>query len=147
MRHRSPLVLALGTLACLAATARADRPPEKRSDATYVVTGTVEAVFTSDVGEYRGYIVAIAIEASERGPGLKKGEILYASCYQRKPDAPGINWDSGHDLVPKPGSRIRAYVNRGNGKNEGVYPNWVDVLAEPRPKPRASAPATPSRSP
>jgi hypothetical protein len=142
MRHRCPLALALVALACFAATARADRPTEKRSDATYVITGTVEAVYTDDGGEYRGHIVAIAIEAAEKGPGLKKGEILYASCYRRKPDAPGINWDSGHDLVPKVGSRIRAFVNRGNGKNEGVFPNWVDVLAEPKPKA-----ATPRRTP
>ena len=130
------LILAL---TCLAATARADRPIEKRSEATYVVTGTVAAVYTEDGGEYRGHVVAIRIEAVEKGPGLKPGEILYAYCYQRKPDAPGINWDPGHDVVPKVGSRVRAFVNRGDGKNEGVFPNWVDVLAEPKaPSPRRS---------
>lgn len=139
MRPRHPSALALLVLACLATTARADRPPERRSDATYVVTGTVEAVYTADDGEYRRHIVALRIEAAEKGPGLKKGEILYASCYQRKPDAPGINWDSGHDLVPKVGTRVKAFVNRGDGRNEGVFPNWVDVLSEPKaPAPRRS---------
>jgi hypothetical protein len=145
MRHRSLPAFTLVGLACLATTVRADRPTEKRSEATYVVSGVVEGVFTSDGGEYRGYVVAIRIDAIEKGPGLKQGEVLYASCYQRKPDAPGINWDPGHDLVPKVGARIRAFVNRGDGRNEGTFPNWVDVLSEPKPK----SPATPAprRSP
>ena len=147
MCPRNPAALTLLALVCFAATARADRPPEKRSDATYVVTGTVEGVYTNDDGEYRHHVVALKIEEAEKGPGLKRGEILYASCYQRKPDAPGINWDSGHDLVPKAGARVKAFVNRGDGRNEGVFPNWVDVLAEPKPKPKASAAAAPRRSP
>jgi hypothetical protein len=147
MRPRSPSALAVLSLACLATEARAARPPEKRSDATYVVTGTVVGVYTADDGEYRHHVVALKIEEAEKGPGLKRGEILYASCYQRKPDAPGINWDSGHDLVPEVGARVKAFVNRGDGRNEGVYPNWVDVLAGPRPKPKSSAVAAPRRSP
>ena len=132
MRPRSPLAVALLILASFAMTARADRPPEKRSDATYVVTGTVEGVYTADDGEYRHHVVALKIEAAEKGPGLNAGEILYASCYQRKPDAPGINWDSGHALVPKAGARVKAFINRGDGRNEGVFPNWVDVVSEPK---------------
>ncbi len=124
---------ALLILAAFAATARADRPVENRSEATYVVTGTVAAVYADDGGEYRGYVVAIRIDGVEKGPGLKPGETLYAYCYRRKPDAPGINWDPGHDVVPKVGARVRAFVNRGDGRNEGVFPNWVDVLAEPKP--------------
>jgi len=143
MRLRLPAILALAALASFATAALAARPVEKRSDATYVVTGTVAAVYTEDGAEYRGHVVAIRIEAVEKGTGLKRGEVLYASCYKRKADAPGINWDSGHEVVPKVGARIKAFINRGDGKNEGVFPDWVDVLAEPK----VAAAPSPRRSP
>jgi hypothetical protein len=108
-------------------SARAERPVQKRENADCVVTGKVMAVYLHDSEGYRQYIVEIRIEDVDKGDGLKKGDTFRAFCYQRKDGKGGLEFDTaGHSAVPKEGQRIKAYVNRERGHNEGVYPDWFD---------------------
>lgn len=106
----------------------AERPPEDRDSASHILTGTVEAVFKRDGGANNEYVIALRIEKLEKGEGWEPGEVFYAYCFQRKPDAPKIPSAGGHKAVPKEGQRIRAFVHRRDGTFEGNYPNWFDVL-------------------
>lgn len=104
---------------------------ELREKASHVVVGEVTGVFKSDGKEYIGYVVRIRVEALEKGEGAAKGQYFYAECFERKPHAgpgsptPGAN---GHSGVPKVGDRVRVFTNEEKSINEGVYPNWYDVL-------------------
>jgi hypothetical protein len=115
--------------------ARAERPAEDRAKADYVLTGLVTAVYRQETKGYFNYIVEIKIEQVHKGPGFKKGDTFRAFCYQRKPGVgggvAGLEFDSGgHGTVPTQGQQVRIFVNRGHGWNEGVYPDWVDVLGK-----------------
>ncbi|MCC9604521.1 hypothetical protein LOC68_27610 [Blastopirellula sp. JC732] len=105
----------------------AERPSEDRSIADYVLTGKVTAVYRRDHFDYANYIVEMRVESVTKGKNIKPGEIFRAYCFQRHPGqfSPGA---SGHDVVPKENSKVRVFVKRENGQNEGVYSDWVDVL-------------------
>ncbi len=123
VRLVSTLALALGTAAF------ADRPVEKKENATHVVIGTVEAVFTHESKYYRDYIVEIRISEVAKGRGLHPGDVCYASCYRRKKGAGGLEADSaGHTSVPNEGQQVKVFVNYHQGKFDGVYPNWYETL-------------------
>jgi hypothetical protein len=108
---------------------KADRPVQKREAADYVVVGTFSAVYVRDTEGHRQYIVELKVEGVAKGKSVKKGETFRAFCDQRKEDKGGLMFDTaGHDAVPKEGLRIKAFVNRGDGHHEGVYPNWLDPM-------------------
>jgi hypothetical protein len=108
---------------------KADRPVQKRSRADYVLTGLVTAVYSHDTKGYRQFIVEVRVEKVQKGAGLKKGDLFRAFCYQRKEGVNGLEFDTaGHKTVPTEGQRVTIYVNHARGLNEGVYPDWVDVL-------------------
>lgn len=108
--------------------AKADRPIEIRDKASHIVTGVVEAVYVQQTKGYSNYIVEIKVEEVEKGAGVAKGDTFRAFCYQRKAGAGGLEFDTaGHDVVPKEGMRVKAFVKHQSGRNEGVYPDWVDV--------------------
>ena len=112
-----------------AESARADRIDQERTEADYVVTGKVNAVYVHESEGYKSYIVEIEVEAIDKGDGLKKGDVFRAYCYRRKPGKGGLEFDSaGHKSVPKEGQRIKAFVTNGRGSHEGVYPDWFDVI-------------------
>ena len=104
----------------------ADRPVEHRTDADYVIVGNVDAVYVRDAGAYWNYIVELKVEGVEKGNGLKPGDTFRAFCYHHKPGKGGFFDEAGHDAVPREGQRIKAYISRGNGRHEGIYPNWFD---------------------
>ncbi|MFK7850573.1 MAG: hypothetical protein AB8D78_06300 [Akkermansiaceae bacterium] len=113
--------------------ARGEKVPERREDASHVVVGKVSEVFKSDGQEYVAYVVKIQVEKVEKGKGPAKGHFFYAECFERKPhEGPGVPEPgaSGHTGVPKAGERIRVFTNNGNSANEGVYPDWYDVLSK-----------------
>lgn len=111
----------------------AARPNQKREQADYVVTGVVTAVYSQETTGYRNFIVEIKVEEVEKGDGIKKGDTFRAFCYKRTARA-SIQFDTaGHTTVPEEGQRVKAFVNRARGRNEGVYPNWIDILSE-KPK-------------
>lgn len=112
---------------------RAARPVEKREQADYVIAGAVTAVYSRETTGYREYVIDIRVEQVEKGGGIKKGNTFRAYCYQRKEGKGGLEFDTaGHNTVPKEGQRVKAFVNRAGGRNEGVYPDWIDIVSGSR---------------
>ena len=107
---------------------QAERPPESPEDATHVVVGQVESVFSYETRSDVHYVVKIVIDQVEKGDGYQAGDAFYAECFQRKKSAPRIPAAYGHQSVPKSGQRIRAYVIRDGSRCEGIYPKWFDGL-------------------
>lgn len=106
----------------------AARMGDSRDDADYVLTGTVKDLYSS-VGEgYTHYIVEISVEAVEKGKDVKPNDTFRAFCYKRTGPASLALDSAGHNTIPKPGDRVKMFVIRGQGKFEGVYPDWVDIL-------------------
>ena len=113
--------------------ARAERPIEKREQADYIVSGLVTAVYGRETTGYREYVVEIRLEQVEKGTGFKSGDTFRAFCYQRKEGKTGLEFDTaGHKTVPQEGQRVKAFAIRGRGRNEGVYPDWVDIVGPAR---------------
>ncbi|HEY1859452.1 MAG TPA: hypothetical protein VGG61_03815 [Gemmataceae bacterium] len=124
----------------LAASASAERALEDRSKATHVVLGKVEGVYARDERDTRYYVVEIAVEKVEKGDNVKPGEMFYVRCYLRIPDHYKNTKLSekeqerialrgpGYDGVPKEGERVRVYARSGEGKYDGIYPDWYDVV-------------------
>lgn len=109
------------------------RPIEKREEADFILSGVVTAVYTRETRGYRDYIIEIKVEQVEKGAGIKQGEPFRAFCYQRKEGKSGLEFNTaGHKTVPKEGQRVRAFINRAGGRNEGVYPDWIDIVVEKR---------------
>jgi hypothetical protein len=131
----------------LAAESLAERAPDKRSEATHVILGTVERVYLREKEDTRYYLVEIAIEKIEKGEGFKPGGTFYVGCYLWTPD-----YYKGKKLtakerkqlafrgaayngVPREGERVRVYAkhqaryaNGRPGKYDGIYPNWYEVV-------------------
>jgi hypothetical protein len=129
MRSRLFILTLLTVVAVAVRTAQADRPDEGRKQADYVISGTVHAVYVQDTKGYRMYVVEIKVEEVEKGARLKKGDTFRAFCYQLKEGFGGLEYDTaGHTAVPKVGQRIKAFVKDGRGRNEGIYPDWFDVI-------------------
>ncbi len=113
---------------CLVTSLYAERPPEARKDASYVITGTVDGVYLWQTQRYNNYVIKILVEKVDRGTGIRPGDFFYASCFQRRPSAPPEPSAQGHRWVPRLDQRIRAYVNERNGEHEGVYADWFDAV-------------------
>ena len=131
MRRMRVLALWFVMLLLSTAMARAGRPNEKRETASYIFSGKVMAVYATGYlgpkdNPSRDFIVEIKVDEVTKGERLKKGDTFRAYCYQNKSPQPFET--RGHTRVPEAGQRIRAYVNDGRGRNEGVYPDWFDVL-------------------
>jgi hypothetical protein len=108
---------------------QAARPVQERQKADYVLSGLVTAVYGHESLGYKEYIVEIKVEQVDKGMGIKKGDTFRAFCYQRKEGKASIEFDSaGHKAVPKEGSRIKVFVFHSQGRSEGCYPDWFDVL-------------------
>jgi hypothetical protein len=137
------LLAALG----LAAEALAERAPERRSQATHVVLGTVAGVYMRQEKDTRYYLVEIAIEKVEKGAGFKPGETFYVGCYLWVPDyykgkkltqkeQKQLQFrGAAYNGVPREGERVRVYAkhdavyaNGRPGKYSGIYPDWYEVL-------------------
>jgi tetratricopeptide (TPR) repeat protein len=139
MRNTSIPFMLLTTAILHSGIAFADRPVEKRADADYVVSGTVTGVYSRDSEGYSNYIIEIKVDQVEKG-AVNKSDFFRAFCYRRKPGKGGLQFDTdGHNTVPKEGQRIKAFVTKGYGWNEGIYPDWVDILDGS--KPNAQSPA------
>jgi hypothetical protein len=131
----------------LAAEAFAERAPERRSQATHVVVGTVAGVYMRQEKDTRYYLVEIAIEKVEKGEGFKPGETFYVGCYLWAPDyykgkkltqkeQKQLQFrGAAYNGVPKEGERVRVYAkhdavyaNGRPGKYTGIYPDWYEAL-------------------
>ena len=116
------------------AAALGERPTEPAAEATHVVTGTADKVFVRDSGADRQYVVRIRIDGIEKGDGFEEGDYVYAYAFKRKPDQPPQPAASGHRLIPREGQRVRAWIKRGKGQMEALYPNGFEILKAPGAK-------------
>ena len=138
------LALAVITFCALAAhccTSHAERF-ESSEDATHVVTGTVQAVFTRETATEMQYIVEIKVATVEQPKSVKPGDLLQVYCFQAKtvkvdPDATveqkiaatlGTVREGGHKMVPKEGQQVRVLAKTRHGRLEGLYPDWCTVV-------------------
>ena len=79
------------------------------------------------------YRVSLRVEGVERGDGIKAGDVLVVSCFQRTRNFMGKPSAGGHHSIPDLGDRIHAFV-RGSGlEGSGNYKDWYD-LVEPSPR-------------
>src|SRR5574341_1833549 len=124
-----PALLVVAVLGVEPVMADPMRPIEKREEADFILSGVVAAVYTRETTGYRDYIIEIKVEQVEKGAGIKEGDPFRAFCYQRKEGKGGLEFDTaGHTTVPKEGQRVKAFINRAGGRNEGVYPDWIDIV-------------------
>jgi hypothetical protein len=118
---------------CSFSTARSERPSESQQDATHVVEGVVEGVYESAGARYTSWVVKVRVAKVVRGKGAEAGKVFYAECFRRNPhEGPGEPEPgaSGHAGVPEVGDSVRVFTNERRGVNEGVYPDWFDVLTK-----------------
>jgi hypothetical protein len=116
------LLLALAAALAAAGAARAEKEPlspeEFRKTATHVVVGQVTAVYTrtetSGDWKYTRFIAEVRVIESEKGDGLKKGDLVYARYWQRR----WVGRDKqppstiGHRGLPANGETLRIYLAR-----------------------------------
>jgi hypothetical protein len=89
-----------------------------RKTATHVVTGRVVAIYerTETAGDwkYTRYVAEIRVDDSEKGDGIKKGDLIYARYWQRgwmgRGQAPPST--NGHRGLPEIGQSVRVYLAR-----------------------------------
>jgi len=112
----APFVIFLATALPLRAEKVPLSPEELRSTATHVVVGKVTAVYarteTSGDWKYTHYVAEVQIAETEKGEGLKKGDLVYARYWQRqwvsKAEQPPST--IGHRGLPGQGQMIRVYL-------------------------------------
>lgn len=111
--------------AVVCSPAQADRAPDDRGTARYVLDGIVESVEKSADGEHDWYLVRIKVAKVERGEGVKAGDVFKATCYALARPKPKSFASGGHNAVPARGDRIKAFVSKHetHGGFEGVYPD------------------------
>lgn len=128
LTYRNMIGLALGMW--MIPFAYADRAPDDRKTAKFVIEGVVESVAKSEDGEHDWFVVGIRIQKIEKGDGLKVGEVIKTTCYRLVRPKPKTFASVGHGPPPAKGARIRAFVSDHNthGGLEGVYPEWFDVI-------------------
>jgi hypothetical protein len=125
-RGRFIAVVALA-LAIVAGSARAERPPMSKKEATVIVRGEVQRIFTRKVPGQVGYLVEILVDEVERGDRVKSGDVVYAFCFQNELN--GMPGAKGHRAIPKERDDLRAYLfARDHGMLEGLYPEWFEPL-------------------
>jgi len=116
------LIVPIATALATALPARAEKvplsPEELRSTATHVVVGKVTAVYTraetSGDWKYTHYLAEIQIAETEKGEGLKKGDLVYVRYWQRQWVSRAEQPPStiGHRGLPGQGQTIRVYMAR-----------------------------------
>jgi hypothetical protein len=111
----------------LSAEGLAERPKESPDSASHIVTGTVSKVFSREGKSTDEYLVQVRIDGIEKGEGYRKGGYIYAYAFRRTSDKaePAA---AGHTSVPKEGQRIKAWIKRGSGQMEALYPDWFEAL-------------------
>ena len=142
MRQQTNLILAITSLTLFPPAVWAERTHEKSDDATHVVTGTAQRIYTRETKTQIQYIVEIKVNQVERPATLKPGELLSAYCFQTRKMKPiesgtvlekakallASIGESGHSAVPKEGEQIRALTKPRHGRLEGLYPDWFSPV-------------------
>ena len=143
LKNRS-FALAIVSVLTSAHFALAERMPDKPEDATHVVTGTVQRVFSRETKDQFQYIVEIKVDHVERPDSLTPSKLLSVYCFRAKriervlrattlekfEAALASVTESGHSAIPREGQRIRALAKTRNGRLEGLYPVWFSLVEE-----------------
>ncbi len=119
---RRDVVLCGLLLILMVGAARAEKAPlspeELRETATHVVVGEVEQIFARQENandyEYTRYVAEVRVEKSEKGDGLKAGELMYVRYWRRRwvgPGDPPVG-TSGHRGLPSEGQAVRVHAVR-----------------------------------
>lgn len=121
MTHRV-LVLSLVAVSVVAAAARAEKAPlspeELRETATHVIVGAVTAIYTrtetAGDWQYTRYVAEVRVAESEKGDGLKQGDLAYARYWHRRWISPRRQEPNtnGHRDLPNQGETVRIYMAR-----------------------------------
>ena len=139
--------LALRAVACIATllmtcperllAAEAPKTAEQlRESASHVVTGKVTRTeIRSEYSKYEegGFDYAVwctvAVEAVEKGEGVKPGDRLVVHCFRPKARLAVVQFFSlqGHSPIPAPGQQVRAHLQRGRGYIL-VHPNGFTAV-------------------
>jgi hypothetical protein len=119
---RNLWLLSLAAVAAGVVPVRAEKAPlspeELRKTATHIVTGRVAAVYerteTSGDWKYTRFVAEVRVEGSEKGDGIKKGDLVYVRYYRRAWVGTGKQppSSSGHSGLPATGESVRAYLAR-----------------------------------
>jgi hypothetical protein len=134
---RNGVLPVLALSAVLVSPAGAEKPsmsPEDLLDtATHVITGRVNAVYerTEADEDWRTthYVAEVRVGKSEKGDGLKKGDLAYVRYWTRAWVGKGAAPPStgGHRGLPEAGQDVRVYLARnaydgfGDDNNDGGY--------------------------
>jgi hypothetical protein len=105
-----------------------DAPGEAEQNSTHILTGTVTAIYsriTRDAFNETGhYIAQVRVESSEKGEGLKPGQLVYVRYWHNlKSLRKGISTigPSGHQNIPDEGQRRRMCLVRNSDGLFEVY--------------------------
>jgi hypothetical protein len=117
----------------LAVTARAERPPQSRTEATDVVVGTIEKLTTSTSpfggdGVSTTYTATVKVDEVEKGKNVKPGDTITVSWYKvtKSPSRP-LPGAYGHGYPVKEKVKIRAWLLKGKDRSFGVIYNHVGI--------------------
>jgi hypothetical protein len=108
-------------------------PTQLLNTATHVIEGQVLAVFerseTHGDWKYTKYVAEVRVDQSDKGEGIKKGELIYVRYWQRewigKGEVPPST--TGHRGVPEDRDTVRVYLARNaydgfsNDNNDGGF--------------------------
>lgn len=149
MTRNTTLIAGLGLFLlalCAPTLLFAEKAPEQKDAADHVLTAEVVGVYSRTVefenaGEQRErieYVIELDVKAVHRGKHVKAGERFYAHCFDVVPindptfDPPkrGIIGMNGHFGLPKEGQTIKAYTRLEYGTNNGLYPEWFEVIED-----------------
>jgi hypothetical protein len=121
----------LAALACLAACyVTAMSAPEKRDQATHVIIGKVERVFSRDSKNLKESLAQIRIESIEKGSGYTPQTVLHVYCFCPVEHFFIKATGPGRIKAPKEGQRVKAFVRTSqDGTVSGLLnTEWFDVL-------------------
>ena len=111
------------------AAAALERPSMERADASVVVVGTVRGVFTAGAGtRHVQRVTLLEVEDVERGEDLVPGKFLYVYTFENRMGPIPTPGAGGHKGYKPAGFRLRVWVVGEDGRNEGLYPEWYEVL-------------------
>ena len=119
MYHRVS-ILALVAVVLSPSTARAEKAPlspeELRKTATHVVVGKVTAIYTrtetAGDWQYTLYVAEIQVAETEKGDGVKKGDLVYARYWHRRWISPRkARAEHQWALGPAESGRVRSHLH------------------------------------
>lgn len=122
----------------------AEKMPEDKDEADCVVTAAVEAIYSRTVRIDKNtpfeikrieYVIELNVQQVHRGGEGLVGNRLYVHCFKRdvssfKPGTTPLPGMSGHSKIPEEGQTIKAYIRQVKGKNNGLYPDWFELVEE-----------------